>query len=130
MFIFKTILYKIYSFRDFPCSPVVKTPCFQYRTSSLILGRGTKIPHAVLPSQRNENPKKNIFIQKNWPHIHISRKRLSRFVTSMFCITVSITTRATFQPSIPICKRTIKAVWDSVLFESSDSTMLPLKILY
>ena len=64
MFIFKTVLYKIYSFRDFPCSPVVKTLCFQCRTSNSILGRGTKIPYAVLHSQRNENPKQNIFIQK------------------------------------------------------------------
>ena len=75
MFIFKTILYKIYSFRDFPCSPVVKTLCFQYRTSSLILGRGTKIPHAVLPSQRNENPpKKYIHPEKLTPYSHFKKK--------------------------------------------------------
>ena len=55
MFIFKTILYKIYSFRDSPCSPAVKTLCFQCRTSSSILGRGPKIPHAVLKEMKTPN---------------------------------------------------------------------------
>ena len=35
------------SLGDFPCGPVAKTLCSQYRGVSLILGQRTKIPHAM-----------------------------------------------------------------------------------
>ena len=37
---------------DFPGGPVAKTLCFQCRGIGSIPGQGTKIPHAVLHSQK------------------------------------------------------------------------------
>ena len=49
--------------RDFPGSPVVKTPCFHSRGHGLIPGRGSRIPHAAAKKkkrktkqQRQQNP--------------------------------------------------------------------------
>ena len=39
--------------RDFPGSPVVKTPCFQYKGCNLIPGWGIKIPHTTWCGQNN-----------------------------------------------------------------------------
>ena len=44
--------------RDFPDGPVVKTQCCHRGDTRSIPGRGTKIPHAILHSQK----KKNIYI--------------------------------------------------------------------
>ena len=48
---------------DFPGSPMVKTPYFHYRGTSLIPGQGTKIPHATQHGHK-------IGINKIW-YIHM-----------------------------------------------------------
>ena len=55
---------------DFPGSPVIKTLCFQCRGENLILGQGTKIPYAMLGSQK----KKKFMAARNlrmWPSLRI-----------------------------------------------------------
>ena len=40
--------------REFPGSPVVRTPCFTYEGPGSIPGRGTKIPQAAWRGQKKK----------------------------------------------------------------------------
>lgn len=51
-------LYIYFKKRDFPGSPLLRTPCFQYRGMGSVLSQGTMIPHVLWHSQKTKRKRK------------------------------------------------------------------------